>query len=288
MPSPVSFITSIAPLTANWVGSAQDLLDALETRLTVTPAEPWSSFQNGGTIPASDVGPVLYEGREWRTWNSGTGAYDFHRQNGAGLVDATVTNAKLAAGTAGSLLKYNAEGRPVEITAASGTSGQVLTLVSGVPLYADTFVPGKEYFEVTASTDQDLNTNGSVQVVSFNTVRDQANVVFDTVNFRVNVVAGTVWFFYVSLQIEDTGAASTETQVQIDIRRSGASSGLGTVAAYDAVQSRFGAYTGGLLKFTSDGYVDVSVTPTETTPSATGLAIAGNATNTRFGGYRVI
>jgi hypothetical protein len=288
MPSPVSFNVQLAPLPANFRGTPAQWAAAVAARLQISPNVPWSSFQNGGAIPASDVGPVLYEGQEWRVWNPLTGSYTFHRQNGAGLVDKTVTKAKMADGTAGGILIYDAAGRPIELPIASGTDGQVLTKVGTTPVWADTFVPGIHYFEATASTSQDLNTNGSVQVVQFDTVRAQANVVFDTTNFRVPVVAGEVWNVYSYLQIEDNAPASTDVQVQLDIRVSGASTGVSTVFNAAALGSRFGMGTSGIIKITADGYLDVAVTPTETTPAADGLVVAGNATNTRFGGFRIV
>lgn len=288
MPSPVSFNVQLAPLPANFRGTPAQWAAAVAARLQISPDVPWSSFQNGGAVPTSDVGPVLYEGQEWRVWNPLTGSYTFHRQNGAGLVDKTVTKAKMASGTAGGILIYDAAGRPVELPASSGVNGQVVTLVGGLPVYANTFVPGIHYFEATVSTNQSLNTNGSVQVVEFDTVRSEANVSFDTTNFRVPVTAGEVWSVYSFLQIEDTSTASTSVQVQLDIRVNGSSNGVSTVYNEGTVDGRFGFGTSGIIKVTTTGYLDVAVTPTETTPDAAGLAIAGNAINTRFGGFRIV
>lgn len=288
MPAPVAFTVSLAPIPIDFSGSLQEFATAIADRLTVTPASPWSSFLNGSVIPTSDNGPLLYQGVEWRVFDPTLGAYTFQRLNGTNLVAETVSVNALADGTAGSVFVYSSSGRPSELTAASGVSGQVVTLVSGVPTWVNTFVPGAECFEVTLSTDQDINSNGSVIPVEFDTVRFQANVVFDTVLHRVPVVAGTKWFFYASLQVEDAGAASTDVQFVIDIRKEGASTGVSGVEAYTTAQTRFGKYFGGLVSITSSGYVDVSVTASEATPANPGFQIAGNATTTRFGGYRVI
>ncbi len=289
MPSPVQFDITLAPFPASFTaGTPAQFAEAIRRRLGVVPAVPWSSFQNGGTIPTSDLGPVLYEGQEWRVWSPALGGYTYHRQNGAGIVDATVTKAKMAAGTAGSILIYDGSGRPAELPIASGTDGQVLTKVGSAPVWANTFVPGINYFEATASTSQDLNTNGSVQVVQFDTVRVEANVTFDTAQYRIPVVAGQVWSVWSYLQIEDNAPASTDVQVQLDIRVNGGSTGASTVFNAAALGSRFGMGTSGIIKVTADGYLDVAVTPTEATPAADGLVIAGNATNTRFGGYRIV
>ncbi len=288
MPAPVVFNITLAPFPVNFTGTAQEWGTAVADRLQITPVEPWSSFQNGGSIPLSNVGPVLFEEKEWRVFDTVTGLYTYHRQNGAGLVNATVTDAKLASGTAGAIRIYGADGRPA-VLQANGTDGQVVTqTAAGVFGLANTFVPSKEYFETTVSVDQDVNTNGSVHVVDFDTVRNAANLTFNTGANRAPVTGPTVWFVYANLQIEDTGAASTAVQVQMDIRLNGTSTGVGTVAAYQTAQSRFGMSTMGLIVVPTAGYIDCAITATETTPSATGLAIAGNDANTRFGGFRII
>lgn len=288
MPAPVAFNISLAPLPVDFAGSLQDFATAVADRLTVTPAEPWSAFLNGSVIPTSDSGPLLYQGVEWRVFNPATGAYDYQRLNGTKFVNGSLPLSAVAAGTAGSISIYNPSGRLSELLAASGVAGQVLTLVSGAPVWVNSFVPGAEYFEVTVNADQNLNTNGSVAIVNFDTVRNQANVTFDTTLHRVPVAAGTVWYFYAYLQVEDVGAASTSVQVVLDIRQNGAATGASSFAAYTTAQTRFPVSAGGIVKATIDGYVDVAVTPTEATPASPGLKISGNATTTRFGGYRII
>lgn len=288
MPAPVSFSLSLAPLPVDFSGTPQELATAIVDRLSIEPSEPWSSFQNGGAIGTSDVGPILYQGKEWRVWDSGLGAYTYHKQNGAGLVNATVPLTKISDGTAGSVLIYDADGRPAEKLKGASPDGSVLTLVDGLPAWADTFVPGKQYFEATLGSAQSLNTNASAQKVLFDTVRASANVTFDTSNNRVPVTAGEVWFFYTALQIEDTDAPSTDVQVQLDICRAGVNNGASSVVNFASLASRFSMYAAGIFVISSTGYVDVYVTPQENTPSATGLEIANNATNTRFGGYRII
>lgn len=287
MPAPVTFEVSLASLPSTFEYTPQQLAVAIAERMTVTPSVPWSSFLNGATIPTSDNGPVLYNGKEWLVWDSGTGAYVKHVQNGSGLVDATVTKAKMASGTAGSVLIFDGTGRPVELTAASGTDGQVVTLVSGAPVYADTYVPGKVQFEAALTADQALNTSGTTTVVSFDAVKFDTNVTFNTADKRIPVTANSFWFFYVALQIEDTGAASTDVQIDLKIRLNGGT-GPGQVVSYPTSPSRFGLYTGGIVQVASDGYVDVAISATENTPVVGGLTIAANSDNTRFGGFRIL
>lgn len=289
MPSPVDFNLSLAPLPNNFAGTPQQLATAIVDRLTVTPTAPWSSFQNGGVIPSSDLGPVLYNGTEWRVYDTGLGAYTFATQNGAGLVNNTVTLPKLLGGTAGSILYYNSLGRPAELLASSGTNGQTLQLVAGLPAWT-TPAPlvTSNYFEVTLGTNQTLNTDGSDQVVQFNSVRVQSNVVFDVANYRVPVTIGSVWMFYVSLQVEDELTASTGVQLPISIA-SVNNPGYTISGLFNspALNSRFGVSTMGVLVVSSNDWVRVTVQPNEATPVAGGLSISAN-NNTRFGGFRLV
>jgi hypothetical protein len=101
MPAPVEFTVTASALTAGFAGDPQEFFDAMVARLTITPSEPWSSFINGGAEPTSDVGPWLRLGQEWRVWDTGLGAYTYHVQNGAGIVDGTITAAKFAPGAIG-------------------------------------------------------------------------------------------------------------------------------------------------------------------------------------------
>ena len=91
MPAPVEFTVRVAALTPGFDGDAQALATEISERLMITPSEPWSSFINGGAQPSSNVGPYLRNGNEWLVWSDSLGTYTYHVQNGAGLVDATVT-----------------------------------------------------------------------------------------------------------------------------------------------------------------------------------------------------
>lgn len=287
MPAPVTFTLSLAPLPVNFSGTLQDWATAVVARLTIAPSAPWSSFQNGGAIGVSDVGPILYQGVEWRVFDTGLGAYTYLRVNGAGIVAATIPLTKLSAGTAGSVLVYSGAGAPSELLAASGTNGQVLTLAAGAPVWTalpTATVPGSTYFETTLSAGQNINTDGSTNTVAFDTVKFSNTVTFDTTLHQIPVVAGQVWYFYGSLQVEDAGAATTGFQMLAVI---GTANDVCTVRDYTTAQPRDGFAWGGVLKVTADGFVKMQVVATETTPATPGVIIAANIGNTRFGGYRI-
>jgi len=289
MPAPVSFNLSLAPLPNNFSGTPQQLATAIVDRLTIAPSAPWSSFQNGGSIPNSDLGPVLYNGTEWRVYDTTLGAYTYATQNGAGIVDNTVTLSKLIGGASGSLLYYNGSGRPAELLAATGTNGQTLQLVGGTPTWT-TPAPlvTSNYFEATLGNNQLLATDGTDVVVQFNSVRISSNVTYDVANNRVPVTVGSVWMFYVNLQIEDEVPASTEIQVVLSIQSvNNPGYSISTNFNAPALNSRFGMSCSGILVAGSDDFVRVMIQPLEQTPSATGLSISANP-NSRFGGFRLV
>jgi hypothetical protein len=283
MPAPVSFTLSLAPLPANFEGTLQEWAAAVVDRLTVAPAEPWSSFQNGGALGSSDVGPVLVDGTQWYVFDTGLGSYTYHKQNGAGLVNRTVSLEKLSTGAHNCLVWFDNTGTPNALQ--PGTDGQTLQMVTGtVAWQTPEAAPGATYFEATVGTSQDLDTAGVTSTVNFDTVKNQAGVVFDTANYQVPVKAGEVWFFYCTLQLEDAGAASTDVQISGYI---GGTDDIAMVRSYVTAQTRDGFSWSGIKKVTADGFVKVSVVCNETTPANPGLSIANNTGNTRFGGYRI-
>lgn len=287
MPSPVSFQISLAPFPATFAGTPAQWAEAVRARLSVTPAEPWSSFQNGGAIGASDVGPVLYGGIEWRVFDPALGAYTYHKQNGAGLVDQTVTTAKLAGGLANGVLLYDGAGRP--FVGAPGTNGQLLTMVAGAPAWAaPANAPGANYFEATLNADQNFNTDSNFYTVNFDTVVFQNGVTFDTTNKRIPLGNNEVWFLYCGLQFEEVGAASTNVEIELRIRKNGGVVGPGGTINFDAVPGRLGMYYGGVVLMSGGaGYYDVAAWATEAVPASPGLKISADGNTTRFGGFRI-
>ena len=104
-------------------GFAQDLIN----RLTITPSAPWSSFQNGGTIPTSNVGPVLYDpngtGGEWKVWNTATGAYVDLVVQGDGIVNDTIPLSAIGTQTPGGIFTYDASGNPTTLAPSTAPTG---------------------------------------------------------------------------------------------------------------------------------------------------------------------
>ena len=123
MPAPVSFNLSLAPLPANFNGTPQDWATAVVNRLTITPSAPWSSFQNGGTIGSSNVGPILYNGMQWKVWSTATGSYVDLVVAGGGLVNNSVPLSAMSTQTPGGLFIYDASGNPTTLAPSTAPTG---------------------------------------------------------------------------------------------------------------------------------------------------------------------
>lgn len=284
MPAPVSFTLSLAPLPVNFEGTLQEWAAAVVDRLTVTPAEPWSSFQNGGTIGGSDVGPILLNGLEWRVFSASLGGYTYHIQNGAGLVDRTVSLTKLASGAPGCVVVFDAAGLPNALQ--PGANGQVLSMVTNNPAWsAPASAPGVSYFEATVGTSHPVATNGDTTRIDFDTLKFSNLVAYDTANARIDIPAGQTWFFYCALQLEDDAPSSSSVQV---IAAIGSADNVCMVRNYVTAQARDGFSWSGIMRFEAASTVGVSVQVSESGGGAAdGMSVAGNQGNTRFGGYRI-
>lgn len=123
MPAPVTFNLSLAPFPVTFEGTPQEWAEAVVDRLTIAPSEPWSSFQNGGIIPTSNVGPVLYNGVQWMVWNVSTGAYENLVVDGGGLISNTVPLSALSTSTPGGLFYYDASGLAATLAPATAPTG---------------------------------------------------------------------------------------------------------------------------------------------------------------------
>lgn len=282
MGAPVTFTITVASLPPGWEGDPMALLTAFAERLTISPSEPWSSFINGGAQPSSDVGPFLAGGVEWKVWSSGLGTYTFATQNGAGIVNATITRAKWADDTPNSVFVTDAAGRPILV---SGLDGQYLKATSTVPAFAD--VPGASRFTVRLTVDQSYVSDGSNKQVKFDLVGDTNNVTPDTGNFRIPIPANSVWHFGSSLQIAEINGTHTDVKHFLSIRPYQTDSlCIGSVDGYATSQVRGGVQTSGIYSFGGAGYVDVVISST-CESSALNFSIDQNGVNTRFWGYRI-
>lgn len=292
MPAPVTFNLSLAPLPANANNyTPQQWAQAVVDRLTIAPSAPWSSFQNGGSIPSSDVGPILFNGMQWKVWDSGAGEYVDLVVEGGGLVSRTVELNALADQSPGGVLYYDAAGHADILASASGVTGDVITLAgSGLPVWQTLPAPvTSAYFEVNLSGNFDVTTDATHVALPFNIVKNQANVAFDTALYRVPVTAGSVWFFWANIEFSRTTTdPSTDVQISVEVRPNGNSNvGVGGFTGYTADQGQTGVSCSGVLPFVANGYADCSVAVLELTPVANGITVYANVSLTRFGGFRI-
>lgn len=300
MPSAVEFTVSLAPFPATFsADTPQVWADALVERLSVAPAVPWQSFLNQTTVPTSDYGPLLLNGKEWRVWDSTLGAYTYHTQNGAGLVAASVPVSKLSTWTEpGMILVSNDSNVPTLLASTGTTDGQVATIttVGGKKrvVWADTFVPAApgNYFDARISAPQTIEVGGVTQTVGFDTGYVDPGSQWDGTNFRFGGVSpAQVWVFGISVQLEAGTGAVTNLKVQLDIRREGSMSNtLGVYQEAAAVGDGVVVSTTGIMVMgAGESWVDAGIT-INGTAGAPGddVVVAANAANTRFWGYRIL
>lgn len=286
MAAPVTFSISMGALPPAWSGDPQALLNKAAELLEITPSEPWSSFSNGGSQPSSNVGPWLKDGLEWWVYDEDAGTYTPHIQNGSGLVDATVSLAKLSDGTPKSVLSYAADGRPSLI---SGTVGQVVTAdANGLPSFA-TPVTG-QHFYLHLSTVQSVTADGTNQQIEFDQTVYANGVTPDLANYRIPVTAGSAWMFGVSLQIEVINGAHTGCQLMLNVRPYQDNSlAIGSFVNFASTTDvpRQGLQTSGIYYFATDGYVDVALSAVDDA-AGVNYQVDTNGINTRFWGVRVL
>lgn len=233
MGAPVTFNLSLAPLPANFTGTPQQWATAVISRLTITPSLPWSSFQYGGAISTSDVGPILYlgvNGYEWKVWNAGSASYTDINVQGAGIVPATVPLSALATVDANAVIISSATGA-IEVLDPPTTAGEVLT-ASGSPLAPGWAVlppfPGLTYFAATLTTSQNFTTNSTLVTAQFNSVSDSNNITFNTGSYGAPINNNEVWFYSASFQIEALSAPANGPGATGAASLSG--SGVGSIA----------------------------------------------------------
>jgi hypothetical protein len=285
MPPPVEFTVRMGSLPPGFKGDPQALATAIAERMIIAPSEPWSSFVNGGAQPASNLGPYVANGNEWKFWSDDLGTYTYQVLDGAGLKAGTVSHDALEDGVPNTAFIYDATGRPIM---QSGLPGQVLTV--GNDLLPKFLPPATGvYFTAGMTADFAYPSDGASHVVPFDKATFQGGVTFDPVNFRIPVTAGSVWVLGGSLQIENTnGGTSTGIQHSLSLRPYGLdAASFGSLVTLPGPIARQGLNTQGLYFFQNPGFVDLVVATVEAVPG-NNFAVSANGINTRFFGWRLI
>jgi hypothetical protein len=272
-------------LPPGFKGDPQALATAIAERLMITPSEPWSSFVNGGAQPASNMGPYVANGNEWKFWSDDLGTYTYQVLDGAGLKPGSVKHEAMQDGTPNTAFIYDATGRPIM---QSGLPRQVLTIGDDL---LPAFAPPASgvYFTANLSADFAYNSDGAAHVIPFNQATFQGNVAFDIANFRVPVPAGSVWVLGGSVQLENTnGATSTGIQHSLNVRPYGLdAAAFGSIVTLPGPIARQGLNTMGLYYFANPGFADLVIATVEAVPG-NNFAVSNNGINTRFFGWRLI
>lgn len=284
MPAPVEFVIRIASLPPGFSGDPQALATAIAERLIITPSEPWSSFINGGAQPSSNVGPFLAGGIQWKVWSDALGTYTFQTLDGTGLVSASVKRDAMQDGTPGTVFIYDAAGRPAMI---SGLPGQQVVVGSDlIPKFG--YTATGVYFSLQLSTPFSYMADSASHTVPWDFARFAVGVTPDLASFRMPVTAGSVWFFFASLQIDSINGATTNATHGISIRPGQLDAiGMGSLLEQVSATSQQGINTSGLFQFTSDTWVDVIVASDSSTKTLD-FAVSPNGNNTRFCGFRLV
>lgn len=282
MPAPITFDVTCAAFPPGFAADPQGQAYATAERLTITPSEPWCAFTRGSVAPTSDIGPWLTDEGEWKTWSDEAGMYVPLVLDGGALKPASVALASLAAVTPKSVMVSDANGKPA---ALAGTAKQILQLdASGAPAFVS---PQLVYFDVSLAGNQVYPSDESQNVVLFDTVQSQGGVAFDPVNHRVAAPAGSLWFVYCRLQIENVNNDAVQVQHNVFVDASGATA-VGGLLNYSNVQPRTGVSVSGLLWCPTDTFLQAKISTVCNPSNLAGFQVAANSWNTRFGGYRLL
>ena len=135
----------------------------------------------------------------------------------ANLADNAVTLAKMAGGTDGEILTYDASGNPVAVSV--GTDGQVLTSTgAGSPPAFETAAAGGKVLQVvqyhTTSTNTISNPTGSEEIITQTfTPTSSTSEVLLIGSFGVEKGSGADGYFTPRLYRDNVGIVTTNTQV---------------------------------------------------------------------------
>lgn len=284
MPPPVEFTVRIASLPPGFSGDPQALATAIAERLIIAPSEPWSSFINGGAQPSANVGPFLAGGVQWKVWSDALGTYTFQSLDGTGLVSASVKREAMQDGTPNSIFLYDAAGRPAMVSGLPGQ--QIIVGADLLPKFG--YAATGTFFAVGLSAAFSYTADSQSKTVPWDYNRFAQGIVPDLASNRIPVTAGSVWYFFASLQIDSINGAATNGTHEIMIRPGQMDSiGMGSLHEQVTPTSQQGVNTAGLFYFPTDTWVDVAVASDSSTKTVD-FEVSPNGNNTRFCGFRLV
>jgi hypothetical protein len=206
----------------------------------------------------------------------------------AKVTDNAITLAKMASGTDGNIISYDASGNPVAI--ATGSDGQVLTSTgAGSPPAFETPASGDNTpaFSAYASATQNGLTSGSFVKIVFGTELLDTDNTFATNRFTVPTGGAGTYHFSSNLVLQATNGASELRQANGAFYKNGSIyAATGRFDGRNAGYSRETALNGSLtVTLAEDDYIEVY-----------GLVVTANGTGevnygdkgARFSGYKIL
>ena len=200
----------------------------------------------------------------------------------AQIADDAVTLAKMAPGTDGNIISYDASGNPVAV--ATGSAGQVLTSAgAGAPptFAAASGGTNTPTFEVRKTSGNQSISNTTWTKVNFETATFDADSVFDLANEKFTVPSGEAgkYFLYASIQWnnDDRGIR------KVAFYKNGAEQKV----IFDEDGHDQGSQhssSGALLDLSASDYIEVYVYQSTGDPEN----VLANGEATYFGGFKLI
>jgi len=208
----------------------------------------------------------------------------------AKVTDNAITLAKMASGTDGNIISYDASGNPVAI--ATGNDGQVLTSTgAGSPPAFETPASASmaPAFEAYLSANQNIG-DGQTTKIAFNTEVYDTNNAFASSRFTVPSGQGGTYKFYTTLNFEDGQNAQKIGYIQLYFYKNGSSYAFfyNDIGTAKAISSTFGSGQITMVLNATD-YVEVYASIGQTADNA--AQIGGYNSSKRysvFGGYKIL
>ena len=207
----------------------------------------------------------------------------------AKVTDNAITLAKMASGTDGNIISYDASGNPVAI--ATGSDGQVLTSTgAGSPPAFETASGGSNtpYFYGELGSNQSMQRDTLVKITSMTTDEIDSNSAFDGTTFTVPSGQAGKYFIQGSVT-GDFGSIGRDGQETVSaIYKNGSLVKLATIRGDSSANQNQSVITTIANKILNLSVGDTIELYGQTTDANGGTAVAKAAQYTYFLGYKLI
>ena len=176
------------------------------------------------------------------------------------VTDDSVTLAKMAPGTDGNIISYDASGNPVAV--ATGSSGQILTSAGAgaVPSFATLAAnAGTLSFQSDRSGNFSVNASTSTEVV-FNATAINTGSKYSTSTGRYTPGVAGNYFVTTSVSFDPASSQSTGQNTYLKIRKNGVDTEYGQISRSGAgTESNFGLSTSAIITLDDNDYISIWV-----------------------------